>query len=534
MIALKQLIRSIQQRPAFATLLMLPVYFVFHTVFFQVFYEGRLGFSQTTLHIDFANQLHESYYSFSILANYLSVFVPAFVFALLLLPLCLFYRKIKWNQIEAGNYFRWFVLAITAVLLWFLESYDYNYYIDNGHEADRLLLLVLALLVFYHPLFVSPFTVLALLFRSQFDFPVGGFPLFDIRLLFDLLIMFYCYLLFRIIFNLRAVNLLLLTCCLLASNYFFSGVKKLFNSPFSDTWAVSNNLGDLLTNCSLRGWPVSNGVISFANEYSVLLQLIVIAIELSALFILFRKKVSIFILLGIIIMHESIFALTGLFFWKWMLVDAALIALLLLLPKNFLDELFSKSNFRLSLCIIAIAFFFFSPLKISWHDTPFTQFFSYEAVGESGKIYPMNKNDFKPFDQYFQYDALLYLVNESLLPVSGFGYTPAYQTARAIRQTNSEKIGEVEKTLGKNYFDEQKANDFDSFIRKYFKTLNKRMEKHTVNLIAAPAHVMHAENQKYLQPDEKVVQLRVIFVKYFNVKGKPVKLEEKTIRQINI
>lgn len=538
---LKRLVYFFQHRPGMVVLLMLPVYYIFHSIFFQVFYYGKFSagnflneISNDALRIDFSNNLQQSYFSTSIFLSYLSGFIPAFCLAVVLFPLCRYYKRISWKNLEEGNYFKGFIFGITIVLLWFLESYDYNYYLNNDFVADRIILAVFASLVFFHPLFVTPFIVFSLLFKSQFDFPIGGFPLFDVRILFDLLILFSCFLLFRIFFYLHSANFFLLSLCMLASSYFFSGARKLFNSPGTDPWITANNLGDLLTNCSLRGWPITVNFIDFGSKYSALLQIFTLITELSAIFILFQKKISIAILLAIIAMHAGIFAFTGFFFWKWMCVNIFFIILLLSLPKKFLDEIFTKGKFKYSLLIIAFSYFFFGPLKINWHDTPFTQFFRYEAVVESGKVFPLNKKDFKPFDQYFQYDRFHYLVNEKLLPVSGFGYS-TYNIAAQVRKANPETIGEMEQTFGKNYFDEEKSEQFDSFIKTYFRNYNGTINENIlVNFFSAPSHVMHTEHPFFFRSNEKVVQLRVIFVKYFSINGKKALLKENTIRQINI
>ena len=78
-------------------------------------------------------------------------------FIVVLYPLCIDRRRI---------------LLFTGA--WAFSAYDYNFYFDQTHYVDRLLLIAFAMLVLVHPGFVLPFLLEAIAIAYQFHHPLGG------------------------------------------------------------------------------------------------------------------------------------------------------------------------------------------------------------------------------------------------------------------------------------------------------------------------------------------------------------------------
>jgi len=82
----------------------------------------------------------------------------AAIFSLGILSL---YRKISWEQFQSKD-FRYFTVLIVLVLTWKYGFYEYNYYFDSFQLIDRLFLLAVAIGIYFNPLFIPLFVLLAI------------------------------------------------------------------------------------------------------------------------------------------------------------------------------------------------------------------------------------------------------------------------------------------------------------------------------------------------------------------------------------
>ncbi len=446
----------------------------------------------------------------------------------------------EWEIIGQYKWVRVLTFIAALLLAWELSTCDFNYYLNTAQYFDRFLLIIFAFLILLNPGFVLPFLVISLLFRSQFNYPVGGFALWDKRLLFDLLVLLYSYIILRAYLTDFNVNLLFLLICIVMSNYFASGLSKLTHSPHGYEWLAYSKAEYLFMNVHQCGWlqSLSPGTIesmkNFLQKYGIIIRALVLATELSAILVLWRKGAALVILSACFIMHIGIFIFGSMLFWKWMVIDATIVFILLTLSEEEKKILFTPRNFILSMFLVIISFVWLQPLTVIWFDTPFNQFFSYEVSDEKGNIYNLDRSSMNPYNQFFQYGDFLYLVDKDLLSVTSFGYTHKYMLANRIIEGRATGILEAEEKFGANRYDSAKAKEFDEFIQTYFLNKNRRNGTFPITILRPPEHIYNSEKYPVYSGTERVKKFSVIFNQTYFDGQQVVYLYKKTVREIPI
>jgi len=478
------------------------------------------------------------YQSFSILLS--SLIYPFFIGALLLLYLPLFIKGKVYKSFLFANTDKLIVFICAFLLAWELTTYDYNYYLNNAFYTDRIMLIALALLLLRSPMFLPLFIAWAYVYRSQFNYPVDGFTLFDKQVLFDVLLMFLAYVYTRVFFPAIKISFLFLVICIVASNYFMCAVAKIMISPHGYEWLLKNEPSDLFCNVHMRGWlskssqNTIDALYSFLADYGKFFQAVIFLLECSALFLLRSRKTAIILLCCLCGLHLGIFIFGSMLFWKWMCIDLMLI-FILWRNKNVEEKVYSKKLFLSSLVIILSSVLWLRPVQIAWYDTPANQYFTYEVVDAEGKIFEFDKNQMNPYHQWFQYDQFLYLVNENCLPISGFGYTMNYKIAQAIKESIPEMYQKLEMKFGKNYYNETKKEKYEDFIKIYFSNRNQALDKTFIPYLLSAPHHLHSSTYANCYTGKLPVHMfKVIFNKVISKNGKAYTISKKTVDEIVI
>lgn len=457
------------------------------------------------------------YYSFSIFWG--SLLNPVFFIVLFVsgLPFLLYKKYSRGTSFSFTRTERIFFTLVAFLVGWELATYDYNYYLNSAFYFDRIALLVLPFLLYRYPALTIIYLAFSLAYRSQFNFPADGFPLYDKRLLFDLLIACIVYQYCRMFVREYHIPVFYFVLCIVASGYFASGWKKVLISPHGYEWVVYNDPLHLFNNVHLRGWLAcsSESVIhSFRGvleNFGAAFQWIILLLELCALLLLQNRRLAICLLGGFFLMHIGIFLFGSMLFWKWMAVDAVLIFILLRRNRS-LNGIFTDTKLRwISLAVVLTSVWWLKPIPIGWHDTPVNQFYTYEVIGEDGKVYALDKNEMNPYHQWFQYDHFPYLVDGSVPAISGFGYTNEYSLAEALRNADSSQVAGILEEHSRVNSDTLMKNKYNGFIREYFRNRNAQMETQIVLTTVAPPHHLYSQvcGQQYTG-NIRVKKFRVI------------------------
>ena len=507
-----------------------------------VFYNGYLiNFRLINEFIFFENipafLEHKPYHSFSILFS--SLLHPYFLAGLsaLYFPVIFFRKSFLSKEFVYQKSERLLVFAAAFLLTWELVTYDYNYYLGSAFYFDRILLIILTLALLRFPMVTPLFIAFAFVYRSQFNYPVSGFELYDKRLLFDILIMFVAFRYMKAFVAGFRFSFVWLVLCVVASNYFYTGIAKITMSPHGYEWVTQNNLSNLFLNVHLRGWMAGasdetiHSVWNFFNSFHTPLQILVLIIELSALFLLRSKKATIIILSASFLMHIGIFICGSMLFWKWMIIDALLIYLITT-GRNIVEEIRYRIFFGTSVIIIVFAFAWLRPLMIGWFDTPVNQFFTYEVEDNTGKTYQLTKNEMNPYHQWFQYDHFIFLADFECLSITGFGYTHNYEL---FSQLDTISENGLKYQCRSNYYNPSKTEAYLDFIRVYFMNRNKLLGDHLfLTSLRAPYHLYGTAKGLLYNDQAPVTKFRVIYNLTFSSSGKTIELEKGVLHEVAI
>ena len=458
---------------------------------------------------------------------------------LLYLPILL-----KWKTFSVKGNYKWqerlLVYTAAFIVVWELSTYQYNYYLNNAFYTDRIVLVVLFLLLLRYRVFVPLFIAFVFVYRSQFNYPVDGFPLLDIWLVFDVLIAYMAYMYAQLVVPTLKVPFTYVALCIVGATYFYSGVKKIMISPHGYEWLVNNNPAYLFLNMHLLGWMANasdttiSKLFNFLSAYKVPLQLLVLLIELAGLLLLRARKLSIVLLSLCICLHLGIFIMGSTIFWKWILVEVALIVVLLR-DKNVNEYLFSKRAFISSLIIIVSSPLWLQPNMYGWHDTPMNQYFSFEVTDDKGNTYPIAKNDMNPYHQWFQFNTFHFLLREPCLRISPFGFTQQYKLAKAIQDAGPGDYKTLLSTYGKNVYDETKTNKFNEFIRTYFRNRNRRIgERFMPFMLHTPYHLYNSVPVIAYRDEAPVKTFRVVYHVTYIQNGQVLTIANKIIDEVDI
>ena len=447
------------------------------------------------------------------------------------------FRRLRWSEFEDGRKLRYFVFFTVLILAWAFSAYDYNFYFDQTHYVDRLLLIALAMLVLVHPGFVLPFLLEAIAIAYQFHHPLGG-TWTDKKVVFDVLVLFNLFLFAKLIIRKQVTRrFLFFALCLLATHYFSAAVGKL-----ELDWLRVEQLDNLVAASYSNGWLyfVSEGtllrileIVEFMNFPLILGSLL---IEFAAVMILLRHKLTQVLLFSFIVLHSAIFLSSGIFFWKWILLDAALMVLLRTLDGDLLHGLYRTPVFLVSLPLIVFASNFYPHVGLAWYDTTLNTSFELEAVGVSGKTYAVPRGLLAPYDLLFSQNRFAFLSQDKLL-VGIYGTSFDDSMVESLQNVSARRdLAELEAASGRVFYNEVRAQRFDHFLQVFFGNLNRRgPTKLAISFVGAPHHIWNGRREEPIyRYQEEVRWLRVSFVKSLYANGRILTLENKVIRRIEI
>jgi hypothetical protein len=526
-------------------ILVLFVFFILRLLSVFSFYNGFLGNFETIATLFPSDGCigrtmeYVPYHSWSVCLA--ALLHPVFLITLIFIYFPLAYKKrfllLARDTFPASDRIMIFISAF--ILSWELCTYDYNYYLDSAFYFDRFILILLPFLIIRYPVTIPLYVAFAFVYRSQFNYPVDGFDLFDKRLLFDILLMFTALIYVKLYFPKIRMPFFFFVMCIVASNYFMSGAIKIVMSPHGYEWLRYNKISDLFINVHARGWLAGydpdfiQKCWRFLETNNVLLQSLILILELAAVFLFRNIKFAITLLVLLSLMHLGIFLAGSMLFWKWIVIDLSLAVLLWKYKVRF-KEFFSGRMVLISCVIILSSVIWLKPYTIGWFDTPYNQYFTYEAEDENGNMAEVGKNELNPYHQWFQYDKFLFLVDKTCLQMSGFGYVKKYVLKKQLDTIPPSRLPFVEEEFGKNTYRAEQSEAFNDFIATFFKNRNRRSEQLFLTIFHPPHHLYNRPSGKGLGSLGKIKKFRVIYNISHNENGRVVPVEREIIDEIII
>jgi hypothetical protein len=263
-----------------------------------------------------------------------------------------------------------------------------------------------------------------------------------------------------------------------------------------------------------------------------LCQVATLVIEIGAICIFFHKRVTITLLLAFVGLHIGIFAASGIFFWKWIVVNVTVLFVLWRLTTEQKQQLYSWTARFTSVLLIILAPYFFSPLVLAWWDTRYSTRFEIEAIGESGQIYPLRRHAMAPYDLTFSQNDFFYLSPQPV--VTGvYGSTMDFALATELKYGKS--IAELQEKFGKMRYNADMASRFDDFLQTYFRHLNTQLDcRLLLERLPAPFHIWSGDFPNGYARQERIRELRVRQITEWQPEVGPRAVEDTIVRRIRV
>jgi hypothetical protein len=465
---------------------------------------------------------------------------PHMVWVLALFVVMLvFNRRLK---LRRGG--RWVKAAVILCLLWLwwgIAATGFNYYTNEAYWLDRVLILALVVLAIRIPACAILAVAYSMLFLGQLALSAGDMETTDKLLLLYANFALIGWLLLRTIFPMRGRTLLFFLLALAASAYFAPGWAKLTVSGTLDpfAWMLRDPLHCFMVTAYSHGWLTwlgSERVAGLAATLAVLSPLMAaftLFVELSSSVMLLFRRSAIVLLVLAIMMHLGIFAMTGIFFWKWMAIDLLLIAWLLQLRPPGSRR--AKWR-RVAAMAVLIASFplYTQPKFLGWLDSNVSETYFVEVVTADGETLRVDQKDFGPYDITFEQGAVHYLNRE---PVIGdlWGNAPWDLGTQMLAIEDPEQMRSLIREGGTIRYDEKKAAELDRFLQQFFTHVNERGDgMQWLDWIGPPHHVQVSSGEPRYDFSKPVKRVQVRFVRTFFDGEHIVTLDDRVVREVVI
>ncbi|WP_026180288.1 hypothetical protein [Hahella ganghwensis] len=220
-------------------------------------------------------------------------------------------------------------------------------------------------------------------------------------------------------------------------NYFHSGLAKLTLDGGVLSWVLENNTYNLLPNALESGllpighWPaITNAVYEASIVLNPAINWIVLLTQLGCLFLIFRPVHIIAITIFYDLMHIAIFFLSGIFFWKWIVLNMLIIAGV----STIRGQKFSTGHKVLGFVTVIFGILGFFTAQLAWYDTPTLRHAKVVAITDDGTEYDVPTNYFLNASLTFTQGRLLPSWPGHLARVGALGATDTFKIKQAADQ----------------------------------------------------------------------------------------------------
>ena len=495
----------------------------------------------------FSNISEEVYFNKVIFLGALSDY--KFLFLLLTVFIILIFHKIfkiSWNGINEKKPVKILILIVAGTLMYKFSTYDFNHYYNSSHYIDRLILIFLYLSLWISPCFLYAFVVYLLVIIRQFELPIGAYSYTDIMPLIDVLILFVSFLIIKQFKKIDIKPFIILAVSLHASNYFIPAIAKLEISPDLYQWVFYNNISNLFVSSYINGWLSffsekkileTASIINFLNKPLLFFSFI---IQFVSIFIFFKEKLTYVILVLFEILHIGIFLASGIFFYKWIILNLGFIFFFKQLSSKTKAQLFNIKVAFLSFVLVIFSPLYFSPQSLAWYDTKLNNYFDVYVTDINKKSFKLGRNFLSPYDKIFAQNRFLYTLDRPIVTATfgTIGEEKLFYSDKNLRglfqkqiENKNERdfnlfysienisisnIQNFQKNKGANQFSIEKSEILKKFLTTYFTNLNNSpKKKYFFEYIGFPYHIYSNNFSNY--NNEKISRIDLIYnLTYYN------------------
>ena len=391
------------------------------------------------------------------------------------------------------------------IFCWYLSFADYNYYFDSWFIFDRIFLFFLGALSFFQPSFLILFLIQAITLSNQYAFPnCFNYTYTDKGIIFDfILIIWIFYMAKPILKRLEWNHLYIFFFSIIGIWYLKAGIGK-----HQIDWLTENNLYYLLSASTLFGWLsfVPNGFLitssTFLKDHHLIINSLTFFVELIVpVTIFFNRRTAILGLSFYISFHLMVFLSSGIFFWKWVLLEITIISVLFFFKEQF-RSFFGIKNTFIYLVVLISGFFFFESKFLVWLDSGYTKSYHFYLKDKNQKLTKLDASFFSPYDVIFAQNRFNYL--DSLPNISyTYGATTNHELLYFVRNFNpvnyyDKDLNDFRKESGTIKYDEEKKKKLFNFLRQFTNTKLKN-QKSTISILNSPFHIWQGPNQEVFE-----------------------------------
>lgn len=473
--------------------------------------------------------------------------------------------RFSWQQVDSVGGLRWSIFAVAFCLTWNYAGHPYNYFFNQAHVWDRWLVVGLMFATLRSPLMIPAFVLALAVSRLQFSHPINSMTLITDELPVRVLwIVVACAVwngvldeLKRLDFSersgfargLRFVspiptrNLVYAILCLIGFYYAFAGIGKLMLGANMLDWVRFSHLENLHVGSHLNGWlsRVSDAqILANADRIRPLgpaISLATLMIELGMIMIVARQRATVLLLAAVCSMHLGILAVTGIFFWKWLVLEISLVVWFWLKRND--DEvrrIYSKSRFVVSLLIIAALATGLSRNDFAWWNTKWIMLYQVEVLDDAGNVYVLDVSDLPNYELFDLYrpsrdpnrNTVVYGMskNQRLMQVFEEGDAGNLRQFLDLGSSNDEDEELIRRMKGV----------FAGFMKPYFRNRNMGAEDVVFPFsVAAPAkNIRHSNAPNVYRDQAPVVKARLRFIEMYYTGQELKRMRDEVVYSIPI
>lgn len=514
------------------------------------------------------------YFAPSFTAALLST-VPALILPTgLLLALASLAKKpaFDWSHTDSIGGLRWVAFSAVAALCWSHAAYPFNYYYDQAHALDRFLLVLLMLATLRSPLVIPLFVFEMIISRGQLRHGISSLTPIGDELPIRLLGIIAAAALWNAAIasprlatlwkhtrfsrdrlpRLRATTpaIVFAILCLVGSYYGFAGVAKLRIGDGMLDWVRDSHMENLLIGAYLNGWQwIGNVASALAHAdtlrgLSPLLAFTTVAVECGMILLLVHRLGTIFLVISVLFMHLGIVAVSGIFFWKWLLIDVVLaVWLFAIRDDESIATLYSPTKALGSVLIIVATMLAFGTNEFTWWNTRWYSMLEVQAIDADGRHTRVAADDFAP------YMLIDYMHPPgSKADTFGFGSTRNQEFAQRIEATDPQTLHsflQQRRAENRTSENEQVPRYVDDFMLRYFQNRNRRLAdaqagdtfKHQQLpfIVSAPLlHLRAPHGIEHYDDSSPVVEVNIYHREMFYTGSNLVQLDEILLHTVKI
>ena len=474
----------------------------------------RAVFHTTIGHLD-----NSIYFSSSFFLSSFKNISFLLLFGVVMLLLSYNYRIISWKKFSDYKVLKVLVFAIVFPIFWEQFFYDYNFYLNTDSFIDKGFLLLFMILLFIHPLFAFMVLTLGYIFFHSITFPFDseGSHMPEFTAIYHILLLFVSFLMVKSIKKFNHIDtklFIFLALTIHASNYFIPGVAKIEISPNGWEWAFTNEINNLFISAHINGWfgflteERSLQIVNYLNHIDILFTLSNMFIQLGAIFLLYNRRVSLWMFSIFELFHIGIMFMSGIIFWQWVILNLGFLYAIKHLSKENIKFLYNRKMFAVFVVIVALSPIIYRPFIFAWWDSNFNTIYDVYIVTDDNKSIKLNSQDISPYDEMFAQNALISFIDKEPTLINNRGillkdinpysnsfyllldyikdenkekspfYNKSFIIYKALEKAESvDDVKRVLKEYGHSIYSEKKRKIFKEFLQTYFRNYNKKGQK---------------------------------------------------------